>query len=426
MPPKRAAARKASAKTEEAPVAKRGGRKTKAEKAAEKEAAELEQQQKHQDDQEDRHQEEAQEHPPAHPKKQETEEQQSQEQCDQEQDKEEVEMAQKAVSMEVEAKEVAETKKRKRDAVQEVAKEDNAEPMETDVAEKAPKTRKGKGKAVKKSSAAAEPAPKKSVPSAPEDAPVDHDTQEKEQPSQEQAAEGASGSSSQQKPLTMKERMERLKNIRQQMSQSRQANRADIISEHQRSKTSHKEDTKKERLRQEAEKMLDKQEMEEAGEDYERSQFWGYSVESVEKWNEKEEAKKERRNNEFIDWGHANHKKYIRQVSTMKPNLAAYNTKKEQAANQEDEEEAGFYRDANSVSFLSDAKPEKGAVDRMAADVAKQIDLRSKRFKRKAHDEDADVNYINDANQRFNQKLSRYYDRFTKEIRDNFERGTAL
>ncbi|KAF9974917.1 hypothetical protein BGZ73_001578 [Actinomortierella ambigua] len=415
MPPKRAAAKKASAKTEKPPAAKRG-RKTKAEKAAaENEAAELEQQQQH-DAEEDHDQEEAQEQPP-------------EEECDQEENKEEVEMANKAVSMEVEANEAAETKKRKRDVDQEDITKNDAESMEEHVEEKAPKARKGKGKgkgkASEKASASTEPPSKESAPAASEEPSAEHDTQEK-QPPQEQIAEGASSSASQQKPLTMKERMEKLKSIRQQMSQSRQANRADLISEHQRSKTSHKEDAKKERLRQEAEKMLQKQEMEESGEDYERSQFWGYSVESVEKWNEKEEAKKERSNNEFIDWGHANHKKYLRQVSTMKPNLAAYNAKKEQAANQEDEEEAGFYRDANSVSFLTDAKPEQGAIDRMAADVAKQIDLRSKRFKRKAHDEDADVNYINDANQRFNQKLSRYYDRFTKEIRDNFERGTAL
>lgn len=42
-----------------------------------------------------------------------------------------------------------------------------------------------------------------------------------------------------------------------------------------------------------------KRDMEEAGEDYERSQFWGYSAESVERWNEKEEAKKQRMDQRF-------------------------------------------------------------------------------------------------------------------------------
>lgn len=42
-----------------------------------------------------------------------------------------------------------------------------------------------------------------------------------------------------------------------------------------------------------------KQEAEEAGEDYERSQFWNYSAESVERWNEKQEAKRIRMDNKF-------------------------------------------------------------------------------------------------------------------------------
>lgn len=56
---------------------------------------------------------------------------------------------------------------------------------------------------------------------------------------------------------------------------------------------------KKERAREEAEQLMAKRDMEEAGEDYERSQFWGYSAESVERWNEKEDAKKARMDQRF-------------------------------------------------------------------------------------------------------------------------------
>lgn len=132
----------------------------------------------------------------------------------------------------------------------------------------------------------------------------------------------------------------------------------------------------------------------------------------------------------FLDWDQVNHKKYLKQVGELKPNLAAYNAKKEAAMyTNEDGElvvsaDSGFYRDANSVEFLSDAKPNALAIDRLAADVAKQIDARTRFSKRRAHKEDADVNYINDANQKFNQKIARFYDKYTKEIRDNFERGT--
>ncbi|KAF9384395.1 hypothetical protein CPB97_005703 [Podila verticillata] len=231
---------------------------------------------------------------------------------------------------------------------------------------------------------------------------------------------------------TMAERMAKLKGLRQQLNASKQANRADVLTEHQKSKVNLKQEMKKERAREEAEQLMAKRDMEEAGEDYERSQFWGYSAESVERWNEKEEAKKQRMDQRFTDWDQVNHKKYLKQVGELKPNLAAYNAKK-QASMQTNEDgelvvasDSEFYRDANSVAFLSDAKPHDLAIDRMAADVAKQIDARTRFSKRRAHKEDEDVNYINDANQRFNQKISRFYDKYTKEIRDDFERGTAL
>ncbi|KAF9164307.1 hypothetical protein BGX21_009360 [Mortierella sp. AD011] len=232
--------------------------------------------------------------------------------------------------------------------------------------------------------------------------------------------------------LTMAERMEKLKGLRQKMNASKQANRADLMTEHQKSKINKREEAKKERLREEAEKLMAKRDAEEAGEDYERSQFWNYSAESVEKWNEKQEAKRIRMDNKFTDWDQVNHKKYLKQVGELKPNLAAYNAKKEAAMHTNEDGElvvasdSGFYRDANSVAFLSDDKPDTLAVDRLAADVAKQIDARTRFSKRRAQRDDEDVNYINDANRRFNQKISRFYDKYTKEIRDDFERGTAL
>ncbi|KAF9579557.1 hypothetical protein BGW38_004137 [Lunasporangiospora selenospora] len=252
------------------------------------------------------------------------------------------------------------------------------------------------------------------------------DEEKQEAPTKE--ASSSSGSAS----LTMAERLAKLKGLRQQMNASKAANRADLMAEHQRSKVNPREGLKKERAREEAEKLLGKQTMEEAGQDYERAQFWGYSAESVERWNEKEDAKRARMDNRFTDWEQVNHKKYLKQVDELKPNLSAYNAKKEASMSiNEDGEmvvssESGFYRDANSVAFLSDDKPNQLAVDRMAADVVKQMDARARFSKRKSNKDEGEVTYINDANQRFNQKISRFYDKHTKEIRDNFERGTAL
>lgn len=54
-------------------------------------------------------------------------------------------------------------------------------------------------------------------------------------------------------------------------------------------------------------------------------------------------------------------------------------------------------------------------------------DERKKKFKRRrAHYDDADVNYINDRNKVFNAKVARAFDKYTQEIKANLERGTAL
>ena len=51
---------------------------------------------------------------------------------------------------------------------------------------------------------------------------------------------------------------------------------------------------------------------------------------------------------------------------------------------------------------------------------------RAKRSRKRGEDPDGEVTYINDYNKRFNEKAKRFYDKYTTEIRENFERGTAL
>jgi hypothetical protein len=51
---------------------------------------------------------------------------------------------------------------------------------------------------------------------------------------------------------------------------------------------------------------------------------------------------------------------------------------------------------------------------------------RSEFSRRRAYSEEGDVNFINEQNRKFSQKVGRAYDPFTVEIRENLERGTAL
>lgn len=55
-----------------------------------------------------------------------------------------------------------------------------------------------------------------------------------------------------------------------------------------------------------------------------------------------------------------------------------------------------------------------------------RIEKRQKFSRRRAHDEDADIDYINERNAKFNKKLERFYGKYTAEIKQNLERGTAV
>lgn len=46
--------------------------------------------------------------------------------------------------------------------------------------------------------------------------------------------------------------------------------------------------------------------------------------------------------------------------------------------------------------------------------------------RRRSEHSAADIDYINDRNKHFNKKIKRAYDKYTVEIRQNLERGTAL
>ena len=55
-----------------------------------------------------------------------------------------------------------------------------------------------------------------------------------------------------------------------------------------------------------------------------------------------------------------------------------------------------------------------------------RIDKRSKYSRRREFQHDADVDYINEHNMKFNHKRARFYDKYTAEIKHNLERGTAI
>ncbi|OTB20544.1 hypothetical protein K445DRAFT_72142 [Daldinia sp. EC12] len=243
-----------------------------------------------------------------------------------------------------------------------------------------------------------------------------------------------------------KERMARFRALQARAKVSSDQNLAETTKESQRLATDPSALVALNRRRDIATHKLLKAETEEAGEDFERKRAWDWTAEESERWDKRMKKKAAHRdNNAFQDYRQESNKVYKRQVRDLAPDLERYEKDKmaaiEKAAasggleiiETEDGEliavdkDGSFYSTADSTSFAEN-KPDKAAVDRLVGDLQKAEDVRMrKRRERMAQNgDDGDVTYINEKNKQFNQKLARFYNKYTAEIRDSFERGTMI
>ncbi|KAG9682889.1 SYF2-domain-containing protein, partial [Aureobasidium melanogenum] len=193
-----------------------------------------------------------------------------------------------------------------------------------------------------------------------------------------------------------------------------------------------------------SEKLLQAQTLED-GEDWDRKRAWDWTAEESAAWDKKKAKKKANRDNvAFQDYSQDANKVYKRQKREMNPDVSNYEAEKmaavERAAQSggleivetEDGEliavdkDGSFYSTKDSTDFVGN-KPSKEKIDKLVGEIQKAEEIRlKKRRERSGKEEDGDVTYINDKNKQFNQKLARFYNKYTSEIRDSFERGTAI
>lgn len=186
---------------------------------------------------------------------------------------------------------------------------------------------------------------------------------------------------------------------------------------------------------------------------FERKRAWDYTIEESERWDERIARKKEaREKNAFQDYGAEAAKIYERQIRDLEKAAKKdggkvgeeYMRQKaeliEQAARSGGleivemdngelvaiDKDGRFYADRDDTGFV-EQKPKKENVDRLVEDIRKAEEVRLKKRKdRRGEQDDGDVTYINEKNKQFNLKLARFYDRYTGDIRESFERGTAV
>ncbi|KAL6716807.1 Pre-mRNA-splicing factor SYF2 [Lecanora helva] len=242
-----------------------------------------------------------------------------------------------------------------------------------------------------------------------------------------------------------KERQDRFEALKRRARHSAQRNYKETAAESQRLATDPNLLSSLSRKQAFASHNLLKADTAAAGEDFERKRAWDWTIDEAEKWDKRMDKKEKHREDvAFQDYTQDARKIYKRQLRELKPDMEGYEKEKAAAVQKaamsggleiietEDGElvavdkSGAFYSTADSTEFIEN-KPDKGAVDRLVKDLQKAEETRlRKRRERGRNDDDGDVTFINDKNKQFNQKLARFYNKYTAEIRDSFERGTMI
>lgn len=183
--------------------------------------------------------------------------------------------------------------------------------------------------------------------------------------------------------------------------------------------------------------------------DFERKRNWDYTVEESESWDKRMAKKARSRDNvAFADYTKEANKVYKRQIKQMdKVDLESYASQKAEKLQRQVqsgllqliESPDGDLYTVNPLnnqintpaeeSYSHDHKPSQEAIDKLVGDLDKgeraRLNARAARGIRDEQD-GGDVTYINQKNKQFNDKLTRFYNKYTTEIRESFERGTAI
>ena len=220
----------------------------------------------------------------------------------------------------------------------------------------------------------------------------------------------------------MDEYKKKLEQLKEQRKRASQTNFKEVLEENERAKRPANWEKRLERNLKKLETEEARQKAEAAGEDFELKRSLQYRADEIEKWEKHKSQKKNPALEGYVDFEEATRRQYERSVKQIKPDLVEYNAMK----NKMGEEKFYLTNGEDSVPKSSLTIDSEKGIDRMVEDTQKQIEIRSKRSRRRRFDDEADVDYINERNMKFNKKLERFYGQYTDEIKKNFERGTAM
>ncbi|CAF1262998.1 unnamed protein product [Rotaria magnacalcarata] len=212
------------------------------------------------------------------------------------------------------------------------------------------------------------------------------------------------------------ERLARLKELHLRRNEARKLNHAEVIEEDHRKSLPTNFERRCERIKKQDEVTKRRRDAVDSGLDYERVEQLDWTAEDCDKWEKK--RKKKNPDVGFDNYEQCTYRAYTKLTAQIKPDMEACDKQKEELG--ED-----YYATSSSLIHGSH-KPNEKAVNRMVEDLELQYSKRGKFSRRRAFDIDADIDYINERNRAFNKKIERYYGKYTAEIKQNLERGTAV
>lgn len=109
---------------------------------------------------------------------------------------------------------------------------------------------------------------------------------------------------------------------------------------------------------------------------------------------------------------------YKKRTKNINIDLEEYNKLKEA--------DPEFYREASSLQYGKAPKISEDKIDRMVKELKDRDEKRNTFSRRRRFHEEKDIDSINDRNEHFNKKIERAFGKYTLEIKNNLERGTAL
>ncbi|KAJ6708038.1 GCIP-INTERACTING PROTEIN P29 [Salix viminalis] len=109
---------------------------------------------------------------------------------------------------------------------------------------------------------------------------------------------------------------------------------------------------------------------------------------------------------------------YKKRTKNVDVSLEEYNKMKEV--------DPEFYREASSLQYGKTPKISEDKIEKMVKELKDRDENRKSFSRRRRFRDEKDIDSINDRNEHFNKKIERAFGKYTLEIKNNLERGTAL